>query len=260
MFTTHIRARARARARKKDWRTFAGDRRGEDGRDLPRRDWHVRTHACMPRCARHSRRGVALHVTHSRHSRYNVSDPRKLEWRKHTYRARVEYRFDVQGDWNSNSWSEHGQDLYIDSLLKHKQNGFFVEMGAFDGESYSNTLFLERERHWSGLLIEPNKHEYQRLVGKGRRAYSANTCLSIEVTPKIFHLGGTVTTAHEYMDQQKATSIKEVLSGKYGDLAGAGAPANATTVVQCSRLAELLERIGTFHIDYFSLDVEGMLD
>ena len=27
-------------------------------------------------------------------------------------------------------------------------------MGAFDGESFSNTLFLERQRGWDGLLIE----------------------------------------------------------------------------------------------------------
>lgn len=33
--------------------------------------------------------------------------------------------------------------------------GFFVEAGANDGISQSNTLFFERYRNWSGILIEP---------------------------------------------------------------------------------------------------------
>ena len=33
--------------------------------------------------------------------------------------------------------------------------GFFVELGANDGIRQSNTLFLEKKKHWKGLLIEP---------------------------------------------------------------------------------------------------------
>ena len=50
------------------------------------------------------------------------------------------------------SWSEHGQDLYVDSLFFNRTNGFFVEIGAFDGETASNTLYLEKNRGWDGLL------------------------------------------------------------------------------------------------------------
>ena len=31
-----------------------------------------------------------------------------------------------------------------------KQNGFFIEAGALDGEAHSNTLFFELKRNYSG--------------------------------------------------------------------------------------------------------------
>ena len=70
-------------------------------------------------------------------------DGRQLEsFEQSTRHSRVAYQIDGL----QLSWSEHGQDRYIDSLLKHKREGFFVEIGAFDGEAYSNTLFLETRR------------------------------------------------------------------------------------------------------------------
>jgi len=35
-------------------------------------------------------------------------------------------------------------------------HGFFIEIGSYDGESLSNTLFFEMRRNWTGLLIEAN--------------------------------------------------------------------------------------------------------
>lgn len=34
-------------------------------------------------------------------------------------------------------------------------NGYFVELGANDGVTQSNSLYFEKYRNWSGLLIEP---------------------------------------------------------------------------------------------------------
>lgn len=56
-------------------------------------------------------------------------------------------------------------------------NGIFVEAGAYDGETWSNTLYLERFRNWSGLLIEPSSENYYKLRTKNRKAYSVNNCI-----------------------------------------------------------------------------------
>ena len=46
----------------------------------------------------------------------------------------------------------------IDRKLKpylNFKNGFFIEAGANDGITYSNTLYFEKYYNWSGILIEP---------------------------------------------------------------------------------------------------------
>ena len=39
-------------------------------------------------------------------------------------------------------------------------NGFFIEIGGWDGITYSNTLYFERFRNWRGVLIEPSPNEF----------------------------------------------------------------------------------------------------
>ena len=53
----------------------------------------------------------------------------------------------------------HGQilqDLWVLWELDLKLGGFFVEFGAYDGTSHSNTKLLEDGFKWTGLLAEPN--------------------------------------------------------------------------------------------------------
>jgi FkbM family methyltransferase len=45
-------------------------------------------------------------------------------------------------------------DLKLRPFCSHRR-GFFVEAGANDGVVQSNTLYYERYRGWSGLLVEP---------------------------------------------------------------------------------------------------------
>ncbi len=42
-----------------------------------------------------------------------------------------------------------------------KENGFYIELGANDGITYSNTAFFEYEKNWKGILIEPSLIKYQ---------------------------------------------------------------------------------------------------
>ena len=50
----------------------------------------------------------------------------------------------------------NGIDRELEKYLNYK-NGFYIEMGANDGISQSNTMFLEKKYDWHGMLIEPSE-------------------------------------------------------------------------------------------------------
>jgi hypothetical protein len=58
----------------------------------------------------------------------------------------------------ANLGRSHGQflqDLWVAYELRSKREGFFVEFGAANGVHASNSLLLERDLGWSGILAEP---------------------------------------------------------------------------------------------------------
>jgi FkbM family methyltransferase len=72
-------------------------------------------------------------------------------------------------------YSQGGQDLFVDMLLKAKTGGTFIEIGANDGNLYSNTLFFERKRNWTGVCVEPNPIQFNKLV-TNRNAFCIQAC------------------------------------------------------------------------------------
>jgi FkbM family methyltransferase len=54
------------------------------------------------------------------------------------------------------SQSQILQDLWVCYELNEKRGGFFVEFGATDGLTNSNSWLLEKAYGWSGVLAEPN--------------------------------------------------------------------------------------------------------
>jgi len=147
---------------------------------------------------------------------------------------------------NTKSLAHHiqaGPSRILDDLLKQRQNGFFVECGAFRGDEYSHTLFFEVERNWTGMLIEAHPEYHQDLLRKNRRALVLRACLSPKPRPGMakFTLSGWGSGVSDFNKNVKKEDIQTI----------------PQTDVQCFSLNSIMAAIGVRHIDFFVLDIEG---
>ncbi len=46
------------------------------------------------------------------------------------------------------------QDKFVVSVLKNKQNGYFLEIGSNHPKLINNTYILEKELNWKGIMVE----------------------------------------------------------------------------------------------------------
>jgi hypothetical protein len=74
------------------------------------------------------------------------------------------------------SESQMKQDIFVQSILGFKSNGYFVEFGATNGVAYSNTLLLEKQFNWTGIVSEPAK-VYQADLATNRSCIVETRCV-----------------------------------------------------------------------------------
>lgn len=65
---------------------------------------------------------------------------------------------------------------YLIELNLFKHNGIFIEAGAFDGITHSNTILFE-EVGWKGILIEPSKEGFKKCLINRPNCISVNKAL-----------------------------------------------------------------------------------
>lgn len=136
--------------------------------------------------------------------------------------------------------SQVGQDVTVFQILG-KHNGFFIEMGAFDGKTLSNTFWLERKHNWTGLLIEANPDFCRTILNTKRNVWLLCSCISSSKQENIYIKNGP---CGGNKDSLFHTFLKK-------------ANKKNTVHVPCFDLTVVLNAIGRKEIDYFSLDVEG---
>lgn len=52
--------------------------------------------------------------------------------------------------------AQHGEDRLLAERFAAKRGGYYVEVGALDGDFLSNTYYFEKALGWSGVLVEAN--------------------------------------------------------------------------------------------------------
>ena len=148
--------------------------------------------------------------------------------------------------------SEAGQDVWLEeNVFRGRRNGVFFEAGALDGILHSNSLFFERERGWSGLLVEANPSLISHLCANRPNSGVFPGALWSEKGYSHFEQinGGLFGWSGLLVARDDAT-LKKVRTH---------IPVNARPIVGVPTytLEYVLDYAGMKSIDYLSLDIEG---
>ena len=92
-------------------------------------------------------------------------------------------------------YSQQDEDKYIiQYLLKEKiSDGTFLEVGGCDGILFSNTKTLEDHFNFKGILIEPQKHYYDKLIINRSNNKCYNYAITSENTNQVDFIGNDAT-------------------------------------------------------------------
>lgn len=141
-----------------------------------------------------------------------------------------------------------GMDKVVVAKLSHR-GGVFVEVGANDGVTQSNTYYLGRRRGWTGVLIEPVPW-----LAKAARRWrpEANVVEICATSPQL--AGKTVRLTD--LDLVSHVHVESLSTGTIR------APRDAMLAlsqisVQTATLTQILGENNITKVDFLSIDVEG---
>lgn len=149
---------------------------------------------------------------------------------------------------------------FVSTLFEGYYGGVFVESGALDGEYLSNTLWLEQELSWTGLLVEPDPDSYRQLSFKHRKAWSSNTCLSRTTYPhESIHVGLRLNGDYigNIWDYRGSSHLQGVTLEPIFD-SFLSKSQESYHSVQCFPLVTYLRALNMTSVDLLVLDMQGV--
>jgi FkbM family methyltransferase len=136
--------------------------------------------------------------------------------------------------------------------FKDKKNGVYIDVGANDGITWSNSLTFEINHNWKGICIEPHPGAFKKLQ-TNRKSINLNCAVSKSNEELDFMvidgyaemLSGLIST----YDQQHTERIKREIA-THGDKV-------SIVKILCKTLTTILNENNINHVDYLSVDTEG---
>lgn len=169
--------------------------------------------------------------------------PRNISWYLKRKRRKANSRTDGH--------SQYGQDVTVYELLENPDKGFFLDIGANDGTTFSNSLLFE-EKGWEGICVEPHPEIFKKLEAH-RNCHLVNACISnIDGTVDFMMIEGSenmLSGIVDFFDDHHMERINKGIERSGG----------CKKVIQIESLTPttILERFNTEKIDFLSVDVEG---
>jgi FkbM family methyltransferase len=143
--------------------------------------------------------------------------------------------------------AQHGEDRWLEAFFNGKRDGFFVEVGAYDGIVLSNSYYFETIG-WRGVLVEPDPDKAA--MCRSNRAHSkVFECAAVAspaVKEVLFHAveNGQVYSTINMTDEHRRRL------GEYGLVF------KETRVAAQTLDSILAEAAGAHAIDFVTIDVE----
>ena len=150
--------------------------------------------------------------------------------------------------WNEKYTSQAGQDKIIKKkFFDGKKNGFFIEIGAYDGIIGSNCYHFERFLNWDGIAIEPSNVQFEKLK-RNRKCKVLNNAISDEVKEVEF------IEVIEGLTQM--SGINDRFFKRNIDIISTNQPSKTKSVsLKTITFDEIVPK--NRDIDYLSIDIEG---
>ena len=148
---------------------------------------------------------------------------------------------------NGHKADKHLYDNYIN---QKREDGIFLELGGFDGKTYSNSYMLENVLDFRGMLIEPGPSNFVKMKKNRPKCININCAIS-ESKNEVEFIGDghAIGSSKHIIDSFKKPKGKTWTE--------AWNISNKITKVKAERLDNLLEKHNIKYIDFWSLDVEG---
>jgi FkbM family methyltransferase len=149
------------------------------------------------------------------------------------------------------STSQLFQDLFVLFILDRKRDGYFIEFGATNGVSLSNTYLLENQFGWTGMLAEPDTQWHEELINNRGKAEIVKKCVYTQdnLVMKFFSSGqGELSTLKNYTHNEANVSRWHIEARN-----AHGREIEVETV----SLNTLAQSTHPKVIDYISIDTEG---
>jgi FkbM family methyltransferase len=151
-------------------------------------------------------------------------------------------------------YSQDGQDSFLDTqIFRGYRRGVFVDVGAYDGVTFSNTLFFEKDRKWTGLNIEPHPDFFKELVVARPRCTNLNVAIDAkEGSTEFLHIDGPTSVLSGILENYDPRHLARIAR----ECDALGTHRNVIQV-PTRRLDTLFREHRLTRIHYLSIDVEG---
>jgi FkbM family methyltransferase len=151
-------------------------------------------------------------------------------------------------------YSQYSQDEYLENkFFKGYKNGFYVDVGAYNGVHINNTLYFEKNNNWRGINIEPIKKVFDLLVKNRPNDININCAVCNHDGETEFYLNEGYT--------EMLSGIKDKYDKRHLERLNNGNNENSGTTqiikVITKKLETIFDENKILHVNYLSIDVEG---